>query len=295
MTETPLTVTSIADEVLDAVRGYNRHQDRVTSLSAPMSAADLTFTVADANSLSKGQVEIQDEIVQISSVDTSTGIISIEPWGRGQSGTTAATHAAGVRVTSSPLYPRQRIYNAIYGVLREIFPDVYGVNSTLLDGSAVKINYALPADCYLVLRVESQVLGGSGEWVPLTHWRVDKLPTTVELEILSPVTLGEDHIRVLYIRIPPVSLTAASDLTTYGYDYQIRDLVVLGAAAKLLAFTESARIQVSSMVAHGRAEAVPAGSASNSAKLLYQLFQKRVEDERRQLLLRHPPQPHYTR
>ena len=295
MTETPLTIPSLVDEVLDTIHGYSRHQEQRTSLTTAIDSSQLALVVNDISQVSKGLVEVEDELMQVANVDQANNVITIQPWGRGQSGTTAASHSADVRVTGVPLFPRQRVRNAIYGVLREVFPYVYAVTATTFNGSAVQTNYAMPADCYHVLKVENRLLGPSGMWIPVKRWRQNKTATAVEIEIISPVAIGTGRVRVQYVRTPPTAFSASDDLSSFGYDYQLRDLIVLGATAKLLAFTESARVQTESMVAQGRAEGVPAGSATAAAKMLYSLYQKRIEDERQQLQLRYPIQNHFTR
>lgn len=293
--EPALTIASLVDEVQDALHGYVRSQEHVTSLSALMSAGDLTFGVDDAGSLSRGLVEIDDELVFVSDVDVSTGAATIPPWGRAQSGSTAASHGTGARVTQSPLYPRQRVASAIYGLLREIFPDVFAVAETRLDVDPTRTNYELPVDCYHVMHVEWLVPGAAGLWAPAARWRQNKTATAVELELLSSAWPGEARARVRYMRMPPTRVQGTDDLAGYGYDNQVRDLIVLGVTARMLAFTEASRIQAQSVEAHGRSEAVPAGSAQGLSRYLYQIFQKRLEDERRQILMRWPLQPHRTR
>jgi hypothetical protein len=295
MSETPLTIPSLVDEVLDCVHGYSHHQEQRTSLASGIDSDDLSLAVDDINQISKGLIEVEDELMQVATVDSTNNLVSLEPWGRAQSGTTAVSHPADVRVTSAPLFPRQRARNAIFGVLRETFPSVFAVTSTLLDGSAVVTNYTLPSDCYHVLRVENHLIGPSGQWIPVKRWRQNKLPSSLELEVLSPVATGTDRIRVQYIRTPPTSFTSTDDLTTFGYDYQVRDLVVLGASAKLMAYVEAARVQTETMVAVGRADSVPAGAATAASKMLYSLYQKRIDDESRQLQMRYPIQPHFLR
>ena len=295
MAETPLTITSLVDAVIDSVQGYSRHQDQRTSLTTGIDSDDLTLVVSDISAISKGMLEIEDEIVQVSMVDSSTNTVTLEPWGRAQSGTTAASHSAGCRVTSSPLFPRQRVRDAIYGVLREIFPAVYALASVLDTASPVETHYELPADCYQVLTVENLMIGPTNEWVPVKRWRENKQPTTVELEVLSPLAVGSNRLRINYIKIPPASFGDSDDLTAYGYDYQVKDLIVLGATARLVVNLEPARAQVDSAVAMSRAEAVPAGAAVAAAKMLYSLFRQRVEDERQQMLVRHPMQAHFLR
>lgn len=293
--ETPFTIASLVDEVIDVLHSYTRVQEQRTSLAAGITSTDTTATVADASALSKGLVEIEDEMVAVKVVDLNTNTVTIEPWGRGQSGSIAAAHLLGARVTQSPLYPRVRVGTAIAGVLREIFPDVFAVGLTALDVNPAVTHYALPADCYHVMGVEWHLPGPTGMWQPAGRWRQNKTDTAVELELLSAVFPGVGRARVRYMRTPPATVLMTDTLSTYGYDISIRDLVVKGAVANLMAFTETSRLQTASVEAHGRSEVVPAGSAQSLSRYLYGLFQKRVEDERKQLLTRYPLQPHRTR
>lgn len=293
--EDALSVPTLVDEVLDTAHGYVRSQEQSTSLATTMTDTGLEFTVADATQVSRGLVEIDDELVHVATVDLANGTATVSPWGRGRSGSTAVTHLAGARVTQSPLYPRQRVANVVYGVLREIFPDVFAVAQTLLTINPVRTNYEMPADCWHIMNVEHNPPGPTGTWIPAKRWRQNKTPTTVELELFSSTWPGVDRVRVRYMRIPPAQVTGVDDLATYGYDNQIRDLIVLGALAKLMAFTEPSRIQAQTVESHGRSEAVPAGSAQTLSRFLYQLFRQRLDDERNQQLIRWPLQPHQTR
>lgn len=290
-----MQVTSIVDEVVDVAVGYTRGQDAVSSLKSPIVPADTTFEVTNAQVLSVGPVEIGDELVQVASVDSATGIATVEGWGRGVGGTTAASHTTGEKVTVNPVYPRSRARNAIFGVLREIFPDIFAVAETTLDGSPSVTNFTMPANCWDVLRVETKVLGPSGMWAPVPRWRQNKRTSTVELEVIGPVVIGTGRVRVQYVRTPPATLPDVVDLSSYGYDNQLRDLIVLGATARLMSFTETSRVQVGSMEATGRAEGVAAGGAAQLSRQLDQRFRLRVETERARLLTRYPMQPHFTR
>lgn len=293
--EGPLTVASLVDEVLDSVRGYSRNQDIVTSLVSPITSTDLTLTVADASSMSKGLLEIEDELVQVKQVDQNTGNLTIEPWGRAQSGTLAVAHPANVRVTGIPLFSRQRTRNAIYGVLREIFPDVYAVKTVLLDGNPSRPSWVMGADCWKVLSVHVKNIYDPNLWTPCKRWRTSTTETQTELQLLSGLLPGSGTIRVMYIRTPADALDQTSDLATWGYDLSLRDIIVLGATLRLLQYGEANRVQVQTAEAAGRSEVVPAGSTTAMVRMLYTMFQKRVDDERRQLEARFPVQPHFTR
>lgn len=201
-TEPSLTVASLIDEILDVLHGYTRGQDQRTSLTSAVTATDLSFAVEDSGALSRGLVEIDDELVYVTQVDAATGMATIAPWGPGQSGTTASTHAAGAKVTQSPLYPRQRVASAVYGLLREIFPDVYAVGQSTLDINPVRTNYSLPGDCYHVLKVEWQLdlrgcgcrQAGGGRTRPPPQWSWSCCPLRgLALTVAASPTCG--HLR----------------------------------------------------------------------------------------------------
>lgn len=293
MAELPLTIQSLVDEVADTVRGYTRGSEEVTSLALPLNATALTFTVTGATAMSRGVVEIDDELVQVKTVDQTTGSCVVEDWGRGVNSSTATTHLAGCRVTVAPLIPRSRIRLTVVATLREIFPDVYPVADTLLDGRPGYVSYTLPDDVYDVLGVYTRMIGPGAEWVPLRRWRVDRAAGAVGLMIYSATSPGSGRVRVQYVRTPP-DLNTSEDLAAAGYDASIRDVVVLGATAKLLAFTESSRAELNTVESNSRGALVAGGSAVNLSRQMNQMFMKRVEDERRQLLTRYPPQPHNT-
>lgn len=291
-----MLVSSLVDEANDAWRSYVREQDQVTGLSSTLNASAVSFTVDDPAQVSKGLLQIDDEMVQVRSVDRTTSTVTLEAWGRARMGSTAATHAIGAPITTAPLYPRVRVRDVISGVMQEIFPTLFPVASVSLTPNPAKINYALPADCYHVLSVSHNPPGPSLSWLPVNRWRQNKTPTAVELEILSGVFPGANRVRVFYARTPPAQLLMTDDLELMGYPVSIRDVIVLGAIARLAAFTETARVQAGPRTeVTSRLESVPAGSAMGLSRYLYQLFRQRLEDEGRNLQMRYPIVSHYTR
>lgn len=293
--EGPLTIASLVDEVLDSVRGYARNQDIVSSLAVPMTDADLACTVSDPAAMSKGTLEIEDELLYAKAVDQSTGVVQLEPWGRGLSGTLAVQHAAGVKVTANPLYSRQRVRNSIYGVLREIFPDIYAVRTVLLDGNPAKPSYVMDPDCWKVISVHVRSIYDQNLWMPVRRWRTSSTELQTELQLLSGVIPGSGTIRVTYVRTPAVEMDQTTDLSGWGYDMSIRDVIVMGGVLRLLQYGEANRLQTQTMEATGRSEVTPAGASTSVVRLMYSMFQKRVDDEKRQLERRFPAQPHLTR
>jgi hypothetical protein len=297
ISEGPMTINSLVDEILDVAHGYVRAQEQRTYLTNSMTNVATTFTVPNnAQDISKGLVEIEDELVYVTAVDKNTGTVTIAPWGRGQAQTEAVAHSANVIVTNSPLFPRQRVRSVLWGVLREVFPDIAAFGEQVTTVSPVVTNYVMPSDCFHVQQVLWKVPGPSGMWKPAKTWRQNKRAgDPVEIELLSFAFPGSNRLRVEYMKNPVASFGATDDLSTYGYDFQIRDVLVLGSASRLLSYVESGRVLVESVVASNRTETTPPGAAMSASKTLYQMFQARLMSERQQQFLRHPAQLHFTR
>lgn len=294
--EGPMTIPSLIDEVLDVIHGYVRGQEAKTHLTNPMADSDFTFTVSDSKKISTGLVEVDEEIMYVSMVDKSSGIATVEPWGRGQSQTDIVAHSANARVTDNPLFPRQRVRNVIWGVLREMFPSVFALGETFLNVNPVLTHYNMPTDAYHIMQVQWNLPGPTGMWAEAGRWKQNKRAgNPVELELISRTWPGSNRVRVQYMKNPPDQFGLTDDLGSFGYDLQIRDVIVLGTAARMMAYVEPSRVLTESVVSTGRAEMVPAGSATQISKYLYQMFQKRLDDERQQQLMRHPLQIHFTR
>jgi len=291
--EGSLTINRIVDEVLDAMHGYVRDQNQVTETTGSMTDTDTTFTVAENNQVSRGLIEVDDELVYAKSVATS-GAVTLFTWGRAQSGTVAAAHSTGAIVRMAPLYPRQRVRDQIYAILREIHPDIAPVGEEMIDVNLVRTNYPMPANTYSILRVEWHPVGPSQMWAPVKRWRQNKTATTVELELIGPAWPGNDRARVLYMKNLPDTLAANEDLAALGYPQDIHGLLVLGACYRLLTFTEPARLQLQSVVSTAQSEFVPAGANSNMAKFVYGLYQQRLEELRFWYAERYPIGPKQT-
>lgn len=291
-----MLVSSLVSEINDTMRTYTREQDQVTALEGSLSDSAITFNVEDGTQVSKGVVEIDDEVMQVKSVDSSGGVVTLETWGRAQMGSTAASHSDGVKVTTAPTYPRMRVAAVLSDVVQECFPGLYGVLETTVSANAATIGYALPSNLHHVLAVEHKPPGPYNAWFSVPSWKQVLTTTTPELNLMTSVTPGTDNVRVRYARTPPGQLAMADDLeTTYGYTASHRGVFVLGSVARLLAFTETSRVQASTVEAHARSEAVPAGSAVAASRYVYQMFRQRLEDEARQLQLRYPITAHFMR
>lgn len=124
--------SELIDETSLSLTGYTNRQDQATFLTSPMAATDLTFVVADGTVLTRGLVEIDEELIWVDSFDRTSNTATIPAYGRGFRDTTAAVHTAGTRVTITPSFPRSVIRRNLQQAIDAVYPDLFGVSTPFL-------------------------------------------------------------------------------------------------------------------------------------------------------------------
>jgi hypothetical protein len=103
------TFKEMVDEVALNLQGFTLRQDRSTHLTANVTSTATSMTLASADNVAKGIIQIDDELIWVDSYNKSTGVITIPPYGRGYLGTTKSSHTSGTQVIVKPTYPRNNI------------------------------------------------------------------------------------------------------------------------------------------------------------------------------------------
>lgn len=290
------TFGDLKNEVYSHAYGYARDQEQATHLTAAVDADDLSMSVADATQVNRGIIEIDEELMWVSTVNASGSLATISPWGRGHLGSTAASHLENARVTSNPRFPRLSIARAINETIQSVYPQLFGVAQTNITWNASQTTYDLPATADRVLNVRWLIPGPSGEWEKIMRWREILNVTGVnQVVIASPAIVPGQDVRVVYAT-KPTELSVDGDLlTASGLAESCRDLVVYGALARLLMFAESGRLQSRAMESSELNEDIPAGSSMTTGRRLQEMYQLRLAEERKRLLERYPPSVHLMR
>jgi hypothetical protein len=291
----------LVSRIKQQLLGYTRDQASISSLAADMTAADTTFMVdpETVTNLSKGLIEIGDEMILVKKFDRSTGTVNVMGGanGRGAEGTTAAAHSTNDIVTDDPMYPRARIKEAINDTINATFPDLWVFGEYEFPKIAARYEYPIPADVEDVYKVTVNTIGPSAVWFPLSSWRFNPsasttsgqvkptpTPTGKSIQIMRDFIVPGRNIRVEYIK-RPTTLTNGSDdfTTTTGYPERYIDLITYGSMWRLLPAYESARLQQQAIEATERAPLVPTGAGSNASKYYMALYQQRLAEERTRL------------
>ena len=294
------TFNEMVEEVLINLEGFTLRQDRTTYLTAAIDNNDLTLALASGDNIGKGLLEIDDELIHIDSVDRSDRSAVISPFGRGYRGTTAAAHTVNSRVTFAPSLPRLSVKRAINDTIRAIYPNVYGVASTTFTFNPSVTTYSLPAEAETVLAISYDTIGPSNEWLPIRRWRHDPTSNVGEyatgnaISIYEPIVPGRT-INVVYSKTPTV-LTNASDVftTVTGLEETSRDLIVYGAAYRMVSFIDPGRLSFTSPEADQNDTTRQFGSGTNTARYLLALYQQRLQEESNRLNGKYPVRVHYT-
>lgn len=294
------TFSELIDEVLITVAGYTQRQDQATFLTTSMNETDLTFVVADGTVLTRGMVEIGDELVWVDSFDRSTNTALIAPYGRGFRNTTATTHDAGERVTIAPSFPRSVIARNINNAIVGVYPDLWGFGAVEFPFIAVRTTYPLPNDVIDAQQVTWQTIGPSKEWLPIRNFKMDLMasptwyPTGKTISVYDAIVPGR-LIRVYYTKIPNGLEFSTDDFTDSGLPDSAREVIVLGAAYRSVAYLDLGRIPAQSAEADAIQSNDPVGAGAAASRLLFQLYKERLSVEVRRQQEQFPARIRLTR
>jgi hypothetical protein len=303
------TLGQMIDEVLINLSGYTYQQDRstylktaVTTLTSP-STAPTILSLGDTSNVGKGILEVDEELMWVDSFDRVGNTAVVAPYGRGYLGTGAATHAADAKVTISPIFPRYVVKKAINDTIRAMGANLLSVKQTTFTFNAAVNTYEFEnLNIENILTMSWQDTGPSKEWIRIRRWDFDPLAdvdtwgsNSQTVSIYDWITPGRT-VKVMYAT-PPTAMDSNSDVftTTTGYPESARDIVILGASYRLLAYLDPARAGQTSPQADETDGKRPYGASASATKQLFALYSQRLNEEVATQQNQYPPRIHYTR
>ena len=303
------TLANMIDEVQVNLAGYTFQQDRSTYLTTAVttttssSASPLVLALGSTDSVGKGIVEVDEELMWIDSYDRVGNTATVAPYGRGYLGTTAATHSADAKVSIAPTFPKFNVKRAINDTIRSLGANIFAVKTTTFTFNAAQSTYAFnDLNIKNIISLTWQSIGPAKEWVPIRRWDFDSIADTTAFGSgAQTVTLGESPIpgrtvKVVYAT-DPVAFTSNSQdyITQTGLPESTRDVVILGAAYRLLAYLDPARAAQTSPQADETDSKRPYGSSQSATKQLYALYTQRLNEETKAKQQNYPPRVHFSR
>lgn len=297
------------DEVVVNLAGYTFQQDRATYLKTAVttttssSASPLILSLGSTDNVGKGVVEIDEELLYVDSYDRIANTATIAPFGRGYLGTTAATHIADSKVTISPTFPRAMIKRSINDTIRSLGASIFAVKSTTFTFNAAQNTYAFNnLNIKNILKMSWQDVGPTQEWVPIRKWDFDSIADSTAFGSgAQSVTIGSypmpgRTVQVIYATDPVEFTSNSQDYATQtGLPESTRDVVILGAAYRLLSFLDPARAAQTSPQADETDAKRPYGASQSATKQLYALYSQRLQEETKAHQKNYPPRVHFSR
>jgi hypothetical protein len=293
------TFIDLINETTLALTGYTNRQDQATYLTSPMTSTATTFVVADGTVLTRGLVEIDDELIWVDSFDRTSNTATIPAYGRGFRDTTAQSHTAGTRVTIAPSFPRSVIRRNINLAIDGVYPDLFGTFYTIFNWQAARTTYVLPNEAVDVLGASWQTIGPSKEWLPVRHYRVDRMANPLVWGSGKTISIREGIIpgrpvMITYTKKPTVLQYDTDDFTMTGLSDSAREVIILGAAYRTAMYLDMGRVPAATAEADAQQGNDPIGSAANIGRVLQQMYQQRLLVEVRRMQEQFPPRTHYT-
>jgi len=297
------------DEVSINLSGYTYQQDRstylttaVTVLTSP-SASPTVLSLGSTENVGKGIVEVDEELMWVNSFDRISNTATISPYGRGYLGTTATTHAVDAKVTISPIFPRYSIKKAINDTIRAIGTQLMTVKQTTFTWNAAVNTYGFEnLNIESILTVMWQDIGPTEEWIRVNRYDFDPLAETTTwgsgsqtITIYDYITAGRT-VKIMYVT-QPTAFTANNEVftTQTGYPASVKDVIILGAAYRLLTYLDPARASQISPQADEIDAKRPFGSANTAVRQVYALFQQRLKEEISAFQGQYPPRIRFNR
>jgi hypothetical protein len=295
-----MNFADMVDEVLINVAGYTQRQDQATYLTAAINESALQFSVQDGNVLSRGLVEIDDELVWVDRFDRTSGIAYIAPSGRGFRNSTVAPHAVGARVVISPAYPRVVISKAINNAIDGVYPSLFGTFYTTFPFVATRSTYQMPSDAVNIMQASWQTVGPTKEWLPIRRWRMDNTAnpqafnTGKSLSIYDGIVPGRT-VHVVYSKRPTSLVLPSDDFTQSGLPDSAEEVIILGASYRVAAYLDAARVTGMSVEADALDQSNPSGAGAQVSRYLFAQYKDRLAIEVNRQSQFFNVRVHYTR
>jgi hypothetical protein len=281
------TLNELTEQTLGEINGYVRNQESVTIALNVVAANELSIAVDDASAISKGIVEIDDELLYVKKSIAASGTLQIlgttsNTVGRGWRGTTATSHVSGSVIRNNPLFPRTQVKRAILETIKGMnFPVIKQTN---FDFTGSQYAYSLPSELEDITGVSWELPDSTGVWALVKRWRIDTnyydedTNTYGQAIVLNEAPMSGARVNVQYTAFP-TAITDNQQLTVSGLPNSCEDVVRFGAMYRLLSTVDPGKVIATSVSADALDQPVSAGASTTAAKYLFQLYSVRLAEE----------------
>lgn len=290
------TLGDLIEYTRHSLSGFDSSREYVTALATAIDATDTTLAVADLeNGGQSGLVEIDLELMRIKTVDEQSLQVLLQPFGRGYRGSTATTHSVGAEVKFNPSWSSYAVGKEINGVLGELYPMVYGLDTHETTFPANGGPVDVPTDAIGIVSVWTSDAFGNWHEARRWHFRPDSVDTNYKLAVAGSHAAG-DAVRVVYAKRPVLfdldGSLSQNFATVTGLDDRLADLVRLGVAYRMAPHIDLARLPFLESAPRDAGNSKPSNGGAQAARLLLAMFKQRLSEEAQVLRSEHPFRVH---
>jgi hypothetical protein len=303
------TLEQMTDRIETLLHGYTLNTESTTWLTAAITNGTATsISVNDSSVVSRGFIQVGDELMYVNSTNNIDNLLTLAPWGRGQRGSVAVAHDNLSKVIASPVFPRYEIKKAINDTINSVYPQVFGIGQFQFNYIAARTTYDIPDEVENILTVTHSVIGPSKEWLPVRAWQIDRTanPTAFgngtnfghSLSVYSPIVPGRP-VNVAFAKRPSlfdINSTASQEMSTVtGLPSYAEDVLIYGAAFRMVSFLDPSRLGPLSAEADVLDNQRGAGSGTNAARFLFNVYNTRLNEVAENMRRQFPVRSHYQR
>lgn len=303
------TLGDLADRIESMLHGYSLNTESRTWLTQDITNTSTSFTVYTVSNIGTGYLQIDDEIMYVVRVESTTNTVFLAPWGRAQRGTQAASHLNNAKVTMAPLFPRYEIKKALNNTIDAMYPNIFAIGQYQFNYIAARTTYQLPGEVQNIHNVTHSVIGPSKEWLPVRAWQIDRManPTAFgdgtnighSLSVYSPIVPGR-AVNVVYSKRPTLfNLVTDDDTQSFetvtGLPSYSEDVAVYGAAWRMVSFLDASRLGPLSAEADVLDNQRGPRAAADASRFLYNIYQTRTTEVADIMRRQYPIRSHYQR
>lgn len=281
------TLNQLTEQTIGEINSYVKNQESVTIITSAVTAGATTMLIDDSTALSRGILEIDDELIYAKKIIASSGTIEVlgtagNAVGRGWRGTTATSHVSGSIVRNNPIFPRNQVKRALLETIKGMtFPCITNTTFTF---TGADYSYIMPDSLVDIVGVSWDVPDSTGVWSLIKRWRLDTNyydSDTASIKnalILNESPMPGRTVNVQYTKYP-TTITDNQELTVSGLPSSCEDVVRLGAMYRLLSTVDPGKVTATSVSADVIDQPVQAGASTTAAKYIFQLYTVRLQEE----------------
>lgn len=287
-----MLVSELIEETRRLILASTREERNklAVSIFSGSTGLTLTYPLGQITRGTKLSIDLEDIYVWEASG------LSITAMDRGQWGSTAASHSAGVPIHVNPKFSNWEIFNAIndeIGSLSSPTNGLFRVATTELVYNPVISGYEYDeTDLLSILEVRYGVHGPSREYLLSNDWEFssdmsDEFSTGAAIFVRDAV-VGQPVLIKGKFAFTPLTPFLTTDLSTTGLPTTAYDILSLGAAWRLTAGLESARNYSTGQGDTRRANEVPPGANLGGSREWGRLREIRIREEASRLTSKYP-------